>query len=180
MPRPKLTSNFAHLQSHDEQLLRLGMLAERYFADDPNTCLLKLRQLAELLAQMVASGIGIESSPDEGQYELLFRLRDRGILPPVAAGSGSVISADPRISAKRFRAGTPRKASPPSSNETRTRPTGNLRTRPSTTDSSFASTSGTPSSRPRRKSLAELEEDVGEEVGRERSHRHGPFEFARH
>lgn len=81
MSHPKLASNFAHLQSHDEQLLRLGMLAERYFADDPNTCLLKLRQLAELLAQMVASGIGIETGPDEGQYELLFRLRDRGILP---------------------------------------------------------------------------------------------------
>src|SRR5919202_4108631 len=43
---PLLTSNFAHLQEHDEQLLRLGMLAERYFPDDPNTALLKLRQLA--------------------------------------------------------------------------------------------------------------------------------------
>lgn len=82
MSRPKLASNFAHLQSHDEQLLRLGMLAERYFTDDPNTCLLKLRQLAELLARMVASSIGIACSPEEGQYELLFRLRDRGILPP--------------------------------------------------------------------------------------------------
>lgn len=38
-------SNFAHLRAHDEQLVRLGMLAERYFSDDPNTCLLKLRQL---------------------------------------------------------------------------------------------------------------------------------------
>jgi type I restriction enzyme R subunit len=43
-------TNFRHLQKHDEQLLRLGLLAEKYFADDPNTCLLKLRQLAELLA----------------------------------------------------------------------------------------------------------------------------------
>jgi type I restriction enzyme R subunit len=50
-----LTSNFAHLQEHDEQLLRLGMLAERYFPDDPNTSLLKLRQLAELLAQRIRS-----------------------------------------------------------------------------------------------------------------------------
>ena len=30
------------------------MLAEKYFADDPNTCLLKLRQLAEPLAQLVS------------------------------------------------------------------------------------------------------------------------------
>ena len=49
-----ITSNFAHLAEHDEQLVRLGVLAERYFADDPNTAILKLRQLAELLAQQVA------------------------------------------------------------------------------------------------------------------------------
>ena len=79
--RPLLSSNFSHLQPHDEQLLRLGMLAERYFPDDPNTCLLKLRQLTELLAQLVASGVGVFDHPDEGQYELLNRLRDHGILP---------------------------------------------------------------------------------------------------
>jgi len=82
MARPKLRSNFAHLREHDEQLLRLGMLAERYFTEDPNTCLLKLRQLAELLARMVASGIGVATSADEKQYDLLHRLRDRNILPP--------------------------------------------------------------------------------------------------
>lgn len=76
-----LRSNFTHLQEHDEQLLRVGMLAERYFADDPNTCLLKLRQLAELLAQMVASFVGLLDRPDQGQFELLGRLRDQGILP---------------------------------------------------------------------------------------------------
>ncbi len=82
MPRTKLTSNFAHLQEYDEQLLRLGMLAERYFTDDPNTCLLKLRQFAELLARMVAAGIGMATSAEESQFELLHRLRDRSILPP--------------------------------------------------------------------------------------------------
>jgi type I restriction enzyme R subunit len=76
-----LASNFTHLQAHDEQLLRLGMLAERYFADDPNTCLLKLRQLSEVLAQLVASNVGILDRPEDGQYELLSRLRDHGILP---------------------------------------------------------------------------------------------------
>ncbi|MCX6865362.1 MAG: DUF4145 domain-containing protein, partial [Verrucomicrobia bacterium] len=80
-PLPSLTSNFSHLQTHDEQLLRLGMLAERYFADDPNTCLLKLRQLTEVLTQLVASSIGIFDRVDESQYELLSRLRDHGILP---------------------------------------------------------------------------------------------------
>ena len=34
-----LCSNFAHLGKHDDQLLRLGLLAERYFPEDPNTSL---------------------------------------------------------------------------------------------------------------------------------------------
>ena len=78
---PLLTSNFAHLQEHDEQLLRLGMLAERYFPDDPNTTLLKLRQLTELLAQLVATQVGLYQSSEESQYDLLRRLQDQGILP---------------------------------------------------------------------------------------------------
>lgn len=76
-----LTSNFAHLQEHDEQLVRLGLLAERYFPDDPNTTLLKLRQLTELLAQLVATKIGLYQSPEESQYDLLRRLQEQGILP---------------------------------------------------------------------------------------------------
>lgn len=76
-----LRTNFACLEPHDEQLVRLGMLAERYFADDPNTALLKLRQLAELLAQMVATRVGLFESSDEQQYVLLRRLQDHGILP---------------------------------------------------------------------------------------------------
>src|SRR2546430_6327286 len=78
---PLLTSNFAHLQEHDAQLLRLGMLAERYFPDDPNTSLLKLRQLAELLAQLVATKVGLYQSSEESQSDLLRRLQDQGILP---------------------------------------------------------------------------------------------------
>lgn len=38
-----IQTNFAQLAEHDEQLLRLGLLAERYFPEDPNTSLLKLR-----------------------------------------------------------------------------------------------------------------------------------------
>ena len=79
MALPK--TNFAHLQEHDEQLVRLGRLAEKYFPDDPNTSLLKVRQLAELLAQLVATKVGQYEAPDEAQYELLRRLQDQGILP---------------------------------------------------------------------------------------------------
>ncbi len=74
-------SNFIFFNLHDPQLLNLGLLAERYFADAPNTCLLKLRQLAELLAQMLAALTGQYASSDEKQYDLLRRLQDSGMLP---------------------------------------------------------------------------------------------------
>ena len=74
-------SNFGHLKIYDEQLVRLGMLAERYFPEDPNTALLKLRQLAELLAQLVATRVALYTSRDEAQFDLLRRLQDQGILP---------------------------------------------------------------------------------------------------
>jgi type I restriction enzyme R subunit len=74
-------TNFAFLGVYDEQLVRLGMLGERYFPEDPNTTLLKMRQLAELLAQLVATRIGVFTSRDEGQYELVRRLQVQGILP---------------------------------------------------------------------------------------------------
>src|SRR5450759_1418473 len=74
-------TNFAHLEQHDEQLLRLGMLAEKYFAEDPNTCLLKLRQPSELLAQLVAAKTGQLVAPEETQFDLLRRLQDSGIVP---------------------------------------------------------------------------------------------------
>ncbi len=76
-----LQSNFAQLAEHDEQLLRLGLLAERYFPEDPNTSLLKLRQLTELLAQHVATNVGAYVSTEEAQYDLIRRLQDQGILP---------------------------------------------------------------------------------------------------
>jgi type I restriction enzyme R subunit len=74
------SSNFAFLKSHDEQLVRLGRLAERYFPEDPNTCLLKLRQLSELLAQLTATRVGSYLSADEKQFELLQRLERERIL----------------------------------------------------------------------------------------------------
>ena len=79
--RGPVRTNFAYLETHDAQLVRLGMLAERYFAEDPNTALLKLRQLAELLAQLVATKVGLYTSREEAQYDLLRRLQDQGILP---------------------------------------------------------------------------------------------------
>jgi type I restriction enzyme R subunit len=75
-----LRTNFGFLAQHDEQLVRLGRLAERYFPEDPNTCLLKLRQLSELLAQLTATRVGSYVSTDEKQFELLQRLEREKIL----------------------------------------------------------------------------------------------------
>lgn len=72
--------NFAFLDAHDPQLVRLGALAEQYFTTDPNTSLIKLRQFGELLAQLAAAEVGLYVSPDERQVDLLRRLRDKGLL----------------------------------------------------------------------------------------------------
>ena len=75
-----MSPNFAHLRPYDEQLFRLGSLAERYFPDDPNTSLLKLRQLGEWLAQHVASRFGVELRQEETQQQLLRRMESDGVL----------------------------------------------------------------------------------------------------
>ncbi|MGD9541761.1 MAG: DUF4145 domain-containing protein [Methylocystis sp.] len=76
------SSNFDFLKPHDPQLVRLGALAERYFHDDPNTSLIKLRQFGEALAQLIAAKTGLYESSDETQSDLLRRLRFERVLPP--------------------------------------------------------------------------------------------------
>ncbi len=49
------SKNFGFLAAYDPQLERLGALAERFFSEDPNTCLIKPRQFAELLAGHAAA-----------------------------------------------------------------------------------------------------------------------------
>lgn len=77
----QLSANFDFLAKHDRQLVRLGGLAERYFKDDPSTCLIKLRQFGELLAQLTAAQSGLLISPDEQQVDLLRRLRFERVVP---------------------------------------------------------------------------------------------------
>ena len=76
-----ISANFDFLGIHDAQLVRLGGLAERYFKDDPNTCLIKLRQFGEVLAQLTAAKSGLLASPDEQQTDLLRRLKFERIVP---------------------------------------------------------------------------------------------------
>ena len=79
-----MATNFKLLQGDEPQLARLGLLAEKYFPDDPNTALLKVRQFGELLAQSVAAHSGKFTGPDESQFDLLYRLREEGLLPKQA------------------------------------------------------------------------------------------------
>lgn len=76
-----VSPNFAFLNSHDSQLVRLGTMAERYFKEDPVTCLMKLRQFGELLAQLVAAKVGLYADAEEPQIRLLNRLSYNNLLP---------------------------------------------------------------------------------------------------
>ncbi len=70
------------MRAYEPQFDRLGALAERYFRDDPNSCLIKLRQFGELLAQEVAARIGMYASQEEAQADLLPRLKIEKAVPP--------------------------------------------------------------------------------------------------
>tara|TARA_R110000803_G_scaffold127561_1_gene194948 strand:- start:146 stop:427 length:282 start_codon:yes stop_codon:yes gene_type:complete len=61
------SGNFSFLSEHDDVFVELAESAERAFASDPNTTLIKLRQLGEALAQHLAalSGIGFDEQTSQ-------------------------------------------------------------------------------------------------------------------
>lgn len=67
----KAVSNYSFLGEHDQQFVLLGTLAE-----DPNACLIKLRQFAELLAELVASRVGLFIGGGETRVDLIRWLED--------------------------------------------------------------------------------------------------------
>jgi type I restriction enzyme R subunit len=69
------------LASTIPSLATLGGLAERYFRDDPPTALIKLRQLAEALAKLVAAHHALYLGERETFEQTLRRLSYDGILP---------------------------------------------------------------------------------------------------
>ena len=66
-----LKSNFEFLIHHDELLVRLAQTAEACFVPDPNTTLIKMRQLGEELAKTIASRVGVEYGREVKQIDLL-------------------------------------------------------------------------------------------------------------
>jgi type I restriction enzyme R subunit len=61
--------------------MRLGMLAERYFHDDPPTAIFKLRQFAELLSKTVAANHALYRNERETFEETLRRLSFERLVP---------------------------------------------------------------------------------------------------
>jgi type I restriction enzyme R subunit len=78
---PLASANFRFLEPHGAQLYRLAALAEFYFPADANTCLLKLRQFAELLAQDIAARASLFTSTEEPFVDLLGRLSRSSYVP---------------------------------------------------------------------------------------------------
>ena len=78
MPTPHV-SNFAHLTELEPALAKQGELAELLLLLDASTCVVKLRQFAELLAKRLAVRSGTWK-PDESQRDRLDRLRRENLL----------------------------------------------------------------------------------------------------
>lgn len=77
-----MSVNFGHLASISPELHRLGILAERFFADDANTSLIKSRQFAEYMLKEIAALSGVyDPSSREGASDLIRRLAAQQVLP---------------------------------------------------------------------------------------------------
>jgi type I restriction enzyme R subunit len=73
--------NFEHLVDFDPALARFGAHAERYFLDDANTALIKVRQFAERLAIVVAARSGVDVEPRSAFADVLRALQLDGSAP---------------------------------------------------------------------------------------------------
>lgn len=70
--------NFQFLARHHPLLVRYAAQAERYLFDDPSTALVKLRQLAEMLARQACAHLGAPVEDRDDFVRMLGHLRDRG------------------------------------------------------------------------------------------------------
>jgi len=77
------SSNFDFLLEHDPLFVELAASAERAFASDPNTTLIKLRQFAEAITQHLAARAGVDFDEQTSQADLLYRLNRELRFEPV-------------------------------------------------------------------------------------------------
>ena len=97
------SSNFSFLAEHDPVFLQLAASAEQVFAADPNTTLIKLRQLGEAFAQDIAARAGIEFDSDTTQADLLFKLNREIKLDPSVREMFHVLRIEGNKATHRFR-----------------------------------------------------------------------------
>ncbi|MFP5077946.1 type I restriction-modification system endonuclease [Rhizobium sp. YIM 134829] len=77
-----MSVNFGHLQEISPELHRLGTLAERFFAEDANTSLIKSRQFGEYMVKEIAARSGVyDAGARETTHDLLRRLVTQQVLP---------------------------------------------------------------------------------------------------
>lgn len=76
-------SNFSFLSEHDPLFVELASAAERAFISDPNTSLIKLRQLGEAMAQHMAVLTSIEFDEQTTQADLLYKINRELKLDPI-------------------------------------------------------------------------------------------------
>ena len=70
-------SNFDFLAKQDSLIHQLARAAEQAFAPDPNTTLIKLRQLGEVIAKDIAGRLGIEYDARVKQVDLLRSIQNQ-------------------------------------------------------------------------------------------------------
>lgn len=74
--------NFSFLKEHDPIFEHLATNAEQAFAADPNTTLIKLRQLGEAFAQEVAARCGVLFDDTTSQSDLFFKIHRQVAFEP--------------------------------------------------------------------------------------------------
>ena len=74
MDKNDIVSNFYFMEEHDPIFFELARNGERVFKSDPNTTLMKLRQLGEALAKDIARRSNIFFEPDVKQSYLIGKL----------------------------------------------------------------------------------------------------------
>ena len=75
-----MESNFRFLTSEYPILANLGILAERYIHDDPNTSLFKMRLLGEKMVETIFEIHQLDFPYDNTAFRRLELLKDEGIL----------------------------------------------------------------------------------------------------
>ncbi len=84
-------SNFGFLKDHSPLLHKLGLLSEKYFADDPSTAIAKLRQFGEILVAQMAAITNTNIAPNASFLETINALRYENVLSEQAADAFHLI-----------------------------------------------------------------------------------------